>query len=267
AACQLRLLLDACGVYPLDAKRYLHFAGALKAQRHRDFFAFLERSLDIDEHQVGDAGLELQAAPGREVVAFDRPHAHHVAVVEMHMHLDSRRERRGRANQVIRRGRLVADRQVAGRGLCTRRRCPRPGILDFNLSQRRARQQSEQKQGMSHFRFSFSCSSRHRIFPVAVLGSSATNSTTRGTLNAAMWARAHSMMSSARSSPIAPGLGTITAFPVSPTSPAPNSARLSGSRTRASVLKIGMPPHWRLGRCGGLMCGGAMVSDSPYPST
>src|SRR5437016_184709 len=84
------------------------------------------------------------------------------------------------------------------------------------LGQRGGREQREQKERISHFRFSFSCNSRHRIFPVAVLGSSATNSTTRGTLNAAMRARAHSMMSSARSRSSAPGLGTITAFTVSP---------------------------------------------------
>src|SRR5438105_5824349 len=74
----------------------------------------------------------------------------------------------------------------------------------------------EQKERTSHLRFSFSCNSRHRIFPVTVLGSSATNSTTRGTLNAAMRPRAHSMMSSARRRPSAPGLGTISAFTVSP---------------------------------------------------
>ena len=41
-----------------------------------------------------------------------------------------------------------------------------------------------------HFRFSSSCSLRQKTFPVAVLGSASTNSTTRGTLKAAMCSRA-----------------------------------------------------------------------------
>src|SRR5690606_26145636 len=66
------------------------------------------------------------------------------------------------------------------------------------------------------FRFSCSCNSRHRILPVAVLGSASTNSTTRGTLNAAMRLRAQSMISPGLSRPFADALGTTTALTVSP---------------------------------------------------
>jgi len=50
---------------------------------------------------------------------------------------------------------------------------------------------------------------------------------------------------------------------ISPTSPGGSSRKVSGSTTRASTSKIGMPRHCFFGRSGGLMWLGAIVSVSP----
>src|SRR5262249_36630316 len=75
------------------------------------------------------------------------------------------------------------------------RRCARPGLLNLHLGEDGRRDQKQQSAHILHFRFSFSCSSRQRILPVAVFGSASTNSTRRGALKAAIFSRAQSMMS------------------------------------------------------------------------
>src|ERR1700752_2564185 len=82
-----------------------------------------------------------------------------------------------------------------------------------------AGEQEQRQQRESHWRliflFSSSCSLRQRILPVAVFGSSSTNSTRRGTLNAAIFSRAQSMMSFEEVF-FEVLFRTITAFTVSP---------------------------------------------------
>src|SRR5205085_2400336 len=64
---------------------HLHFqsAGVLKAQGERDPVPLLERLLDVDEHEMRAAGLQLEAALRRDVVALHLAHAHHVALLEV----------------------------------------------------------------------------------------------------------------------------------------------------------------------------------------
>lgn len=63
---------------------------------------------------------------------------------------------------------------------------------------------------------SASCSTRHRIFPVADRGSASTNSTMRGALYAAITSCAQSTISSAPTRPRIASRSTTTAFTVSP---------------------------------------------------
>jgi hypothetical protein len=57
---------------------------------------FLERTLDVREHQVRAAGFELERPFAGHVVARDFAHSHHAFVVDVHVELDFGRDRRGR---------------------------------------------------------------------------------------------------------------------------------------------------------------------------
>jgi hypothetical protein len=108
-------------------------AGALELQGHRNRLAFLQRTLDVDEHQMRAARPELHRAPGRDVVALDLPHAQDLAVLDVDVRLDLRRGRRGAADEAIGLRRFVAHGHVAGGAFRTRRRGADPGLFDLYL--------------------------------------------------------------------------------------------------------------------------------------
>src|ERR1044071_2839104 len=195
----------------------LHLAGFLELQHHRNLLAFLERALEVDQHEMRTVRLELEAALGGYVVPLDLAHAHDVAVLDADVGLDLGC-RVGRASdEALRLSRLIAEGHVAGGCLLPRRRRSYPGVAHLHLPKcGKGNEKRNNKQNAAHFRFSSSWSLRHRILPVAVRGSSSTNSTMRGTLNAAIFPRAHSMISWARTAPFACGFSTMTAFTVSP---------------------------------------------------
>src|SRR6185369_2264656 len=173
-----------------------HLAGFFEFQHDRNLVAFLERPLEVDQHEVRAVRLELEAALGGDVVALDLAHAHDVAVLDADVGLEFRR-RLGRASdEALRLGGLVANDHVAGSRFLPRRRRTHPGVADFHLRPRGTGVEHQTQCDVFHdvLRYSSSWSLRQRILPVAVRGSSSTNSTMRGTLKAAIFPRAHSMI-------------------------------------------------------------------------
>src|SRR6185295_5172615 len=148
-----------------------------------DLVTLLERSRDLHEHQVRAAGLELERSIRRDIVRLHLPHLHHFAFLDMYVELDLGGRARRSADQPIRRGALVADRQVAAGDRSTRRSRARPRLVDLDLRLCRSRRKQQRESENPHCAFllvSSSCSLRQKILPVAVFGSASTNSTTRG---------------------------------------------------------------------------------------
>src|SRR3954470_2480630 len=130
----------------------------------------------------------------------------------------ARRRRRRGTDEPLGRGGLVAHGHVAGADAGARGRGAHPRLFDLDLRPRRRGDQEQSKGEKSHevFLFSSSWSLRQKIFPVAVRGSSSTNSTIRGTLNAAILPRAQSVSSTAVTRFLASGFNTTSALTVSP---------------------------------------------------
>jgi PiT family inorganic phosphate transporter len=203
---------------PTDMELDCHLPRPLEAQRHGHLVVLLERLFDVDEHEMRPSRLEVHSALGRDVVALHFAHAQDVAVLDVDMRLDLRRGRGGAADQAVGLRRLVAHGHVAGGAFRPGRRRADPGLFDLDLSPRGRGKQGNYESERSHecLRFSSSWSLRQNILPLAVRGSSSTNSMMRGTLKAAIFSRAQSVICAGVTWPRASSFKTMNALTVSP---------------------------------------------------